>query len=452
MHLAAEPLTGAGGDPVADGGRLVPDQVMVPVGRGLAESAVRRLDGLTVERQQRRIVVDRTSDQDRHLLLHVEVLGSPDLDEPTRSWPRLHDPRLQVGTCDGIEESARKVAHLRRDQHRGRHGQLHGYRDHDGLRFGVFNSTRTRARILGMATRTKLTIAYLGGPFHGWQRQPDRRTVQGEIERALTAMTGGIASTVVGAGRTDAGVHAAGQVAHIDLPSPIPSDGLVRGLNGLLPNEIRIRAAVTVPDAFHARRSARGKLYSYRVRWRPSPLPWVGVRAAVLPHLAAESELARAASVLVGRHDFASFTVPDAAAEPTVRTLYRIRLDRRRAGIDLHFVGDGFLRYQVRRMVAALLEVGRGRLTAVELRRLLDEPFPGRAASDRTGSRADSGAGFLPFQPAPRAVTSVAPWRADLTTLVRRPGGPFGGIDTRQSAAHRCGRLPCPGENDAASR
>jgi len=228
-----------------------------------------------------------------------------------------------------------------------------------------------------MAARTKLTIAYLGGPFHGWQRQPDRRTVQGEIERALTAMTGGIESAVVGAGRTDAGVHAAGQVAHVDLPAPIPSDGLVRGLNGLLPDEIRVRAAVPVPGSFHARRSARGKLYSYRVRWRPSPLPWIGVRAAVVPRCAAEPELERAASMLVGRHDFASFTVPEAAAEPTVRTLFRVRLDRRPAGIDLHFVGDGFLRYQVRRMVAALLEVGRGRLTAGDLRRLLDEPAAG---------------------------------------------------------------------------
>lgn len=228
-----------------------------------------------------------------------------------------------------------------------------------------------------MATRTKLTISYLGGPFHGWQRQPDRRTVQGEIERALTAMTGGIESTVVGAGRTDAGVHAAGQVAHLDLPTPIPADGLVRGLNGLLPEEIRVRAAVAVPDAFHARRSALGKLYSYRVRWRPSPLPWLGLRVAVLPRCATEPDLARAASLLVGRHDFASFTVPEAAAEPTVRTLFRIELVRRPAGVDLHFVGDGFLRYQVRRMVAALLEVGRGRLTTVELGRLLAEPLPG---------------------------------------------------------------------------
>lgn len=228
-----------------------------------------------------------------------------------------------------------------------------------------------------MTTRTKLTIAYLGGPFHGWQRQPDRRTVQGELERALTAMTAGLEAAVVGAGRTDAGVHAAGQVAHVDLPAPIPPDGLVRGLNGLLPEEIRVLSAVAVSAAFHARKSARGKLYCYRVRWRPSRLPWNEVRTAVLPAISARSALASATALLVGRHDFGSFTVPEAATEPAVRRLFRIDIAPRRAGVDLRFVGDGFLRYQVRRMVGALLEVGRGRLGESELRQLLEQPRPG---------------------------------------------------------------------------
>lgn len=228
-----------------------------------------------------------------------------------------------------------------------------------------------------MPHRTKLTVAYLGGSFHGWQRQHEQRTVQGELERALSVLTGGCPASVVGAGRTDAGVHAAGQVAHLDLPVPIPPAGLVRGINGLLADDIRVRAAASVSDAFHARRSALGKLYSYRARWRPSPVPWLGTRCAVVAPVTDPAALAQAAALLVGRHDFASFTVPEAAAEPTVRTLFRVRTEARRDGLDLHFIGDGFLRYQVRRMVAALLDVGRSRLAPGDFEQLLAHPQPG---------------------------------------------------------------------------
>jgi tRNA pseudouridine38-40 synthase len=228
-----------------------------------------------------------------------------------------------------------------------------------------------------MAHRTKLTVAYLGGSFHGWQRQRDRRTVQGELERALAVMTGGLEAAIVGAGRTDAGVHAAGQVAHLDLPFKIPPEGIARGLNGLLPDEIRVRAAAAVSTDFHARRSARGKLYSYRARWRPSPLPWLGLRCAAVQPISDPGALALAAALLAGRHDLASFTVPEAADEPTVRTLHRVWIRARRDGLDLHFVGDGFLRYQVRRMVGALLDVGRCQLALADFARLLDDPRPG---------------------------------------------------------------------------
>ena len=133
-----------------------------------------------------------------------------------------------------------------------------------------------------MAFRTKLVVAYLGTPFHGWQRQRGQRTVQGELERALSACVGGARITVMGAGRTDAGVHAAGQAAHCDIPARIPPSSLVRAVNAVLPSEIRVRSARPVNSLFHAQRSALGKLYTYRLRWSERDLPWLDLRSAAV--------------------------------------------------------------------------------------------------------------------------------------------------------------------------
>ena len=119
-----------------------------------------------------------------------------------------------------------------------------------------------------MRVRMKLIVAYHGRAFHGWQRQKGQRTIQGELERALGSVTGFASISVTGAGRTDAGVHAAGQTAHCDLPVAIPPESLARALNGTLPPEIRVRSARLAPTGFHARKSALGKLYTYRARWR----------------------------------------------------------------------------------------------------------------------------------------------------------------------------------------
>ncbi len=226
-----------------------------------------------------------------------------------------------------------------------------------------------------MATRIKLTVAYFGEQFHGWQRQPADRTVQGELERALTIMMDGISTSVVGAGRTDAGVHAAAQTAHADISVAIPMSGLAKGLNGLLPGDVRIRSVVKVNQSFHARRSALGKHYVYRVRWQTQDLPWLGLRAATLPPISNPEALAEAVALLPGRRDMASFTVPQDM--PTIRALYRVWTEPRRHGLHIHFVGGGFLRYQVRRMVGALLDVGRGRLGMDDFEDLLQKPQPG---------------------------------------------------------------------------
>jgi len=233
------------------------------------------------------------------------------------------------------------------------------------------------ARIAGMTVRTKLVIAYLGGPFHGWQRQRGQRTVQGELERALASVTGVRSISVTGAGRTDTGVHAAGQAAHCDLPTAIPPKGLVRALNGTLPAEIRVRSAGPVPPSFHARKRARGKLYTYRARWRAPSMPWTDPRSAQVMQISDHAAFEAAARTLIGRHDWASFTVPNPEIGSTVRTIFRVSLRPRRWGVDLDFVGDGFLRYQVRRMVGAVLEVGQGRRCVDDLLALIERPQPG---------------------------------------------------------------------------
>lgn len=228
-----------------------------------------------------------------------------------------------------------------------------------------------------MPQRVKLVIAYLGTGFRGWQRQPRQRTVQGELEAALARLLGCEAVPVVGAGRTDAGVHAAGQVAHADLPGTLPLGALLRGVNALLPDEIRVRSATVAAPGFHARSNAVAKTYIYRARWHTGSLPWSRLRAAEMPRVDEPAALTALTNGLEGRHDWASFTVTDPATATTVRTIHRVRVRPRRGGFDLEFLGEGFLRYQVRRMVGALLEVAGGRRDPDWLLDLVARPRPG---------------------------------------------------------------------------
>jgi len=228
-----------------------------------------------------------------------------------------------------------------------------------------------------MVTRTKLTVAYLGGGFSGWQRQNRARTVQGELEKSLEKLTHGDRIPVVGAGRTDAGVHAAAQSAHIDLPVAIPPEILPELLNARLAPDVRVRTARPATDGFHAIASARGKHYAYRIRWKEPNLPWRGLRSAILPRPSHPEALEDICRQLPGRRDWASFTLPEVARRGAVRTIYRVELAWRRSGLDFHVFGEGFVRYQVRRMVGALLEVGYGRWTDDDFFALFDSPQPG---------------------------------------------------------------------------
>jgi tRNA pseudouridine38-40 synthase len=207
-----------------------------------------------------------------------------------------------------------------------------------------------------------MRVAYLGGGFAGWQRQSARRTVQGTLEEALASLFRSEVR-VVGAGRTDAGVHASGQIAHCDVPRLIPAAGLRAALNGTLPLDLRVLAVRHAPPTFHARKSARAKRYRYRLAWGAPLEPWEAQRTWQLSGPIAPVELAAAAARLVGTHDFAAFALSGHAGlgpRGTRRTVHRLEPRQRGRRMSLVVVGDGFLRGMVRRLVGALVEVGRG--------------------------------------------------------------------------------------------
>lgn len=206
-----------------------------------------------------------------------------------------------------------------------------------------------------------LTIAYDGSRFHGWQRQAGVRTVQEELERACAAID--LPDThVEGAGRTDTGVHAFGQCAHVRIPRTFPPGKLQLALNANLPEDVAVQRARVAPDDFHARFFAGGKRYLYRVVCSPVK-PAVGRPYFHWSRRAVDLDaMRRAARCLVGRHDFASFaTNPGyARSRGTVRTLHHVHLFRRRSGFDFAVQGSGFLYNMVRNLVGTLLEVGYG--------------------------------------------------------------------------------------------
>lgn len=210
-----------------------------------------------------------------------------------------------------------------------------------------------------------LTIAYDGAGYAGWQRQNGRDTVQARLEHAVAEIVGSHAH-VHGAGRTDAGVHALRQCAHVEVERDLSAEVFARAVNAKLPNDIAVRSAETVDDEFHARFSATGKRYVYRVwtnRVRPvhrrAYCAWVRVPL----DLAAMRE---SAACLVGEHDFAAFATNPGYTRTrgTVRRVDRLHLIDRRHGFDLFIQGNGFLYNMVRTIAGTLIWVGKGKLPA----------------------------------------------------------------------------------------
>jgi tRNA pseudouridine38-40 synthase len=216
-------------------------------------------------------------------------------------------------------------------------------------------------------TRWKLTIEYDGRPFVGWQRQANGLSVQQVMEEAVLGFTGETAQ-VQGSGRTDAGVHALGQVAHVDLAKPVGADTVRLALNDHLKGwPVVVLAAEAVPEDFHARFSARERRYLYRILNRNAPPTLEKARVWWLPIALDVDAMHEAAQVLVGHHDFSSFRAAECQAASPVKTLDR--LDVSRAGEEIHVVAAArsFLHHQVRNMVGSLSLVGRGKWRAADL-------------------------------------------------------------------------------------
>ena len=208
--------------------------------------------------------------------------------------------------------------------------------------------------------RYRARVEYDGTDFSGFQAQSGARTVQGVLEAAIGRLAGGERTVVDGAGRTDAGVHASGQVIAFTYPGRLPAPDLERAINAILPPDVAVHGLRRTTRRFQPRRAARYREYRYTVWNGPrSPLRerWaLGVRVPL-----DTAAMARAGSVLVGRHDFRAF---GAADRTTVRTVHAVRVTRRGRVVTIDVTADAFLRGMVRRIVAVLIEVGHGKMDA----------------------------------------------------------------------------------------
>jgi tRNA pseudouridine38-40 synthase len=206
----------------------------------------------------------------------------------------------------------------------------------------------------------KLTLAYDGTDFNGWQTQPGYRTVQETLEKAIVALTGEERIRANASGRTDAGVHAAGQVVNFYSNTSLPADVLVRAINAHLPGDISVFTAEDRPEAFDANRDARRKLYRYVIHDGPVPSPFLRRYCCQSRHVLDVAAMRRAAEPLKGRHDFHSFETDWPNRMSSVRTLTHLALNRFGDWIWLDVEADGFLYNMVRAIAGTLMNVGRG--------------------------------------------------------------------------------------------
>lgn len=231
--------------------------------------------------------------------------------------------------------------------------------------------------------RYKCIISYDGTKFSGYQVQPNKRTVQSEFEAVLTKMHNGAFVKIAGSGRTDAGVHAKGQVIHFDSPLPIAEEKWVQALNSLLPVDLAVLSVEKAHENFHARFDAQGKEYRYFIYRSKIRDPFTNDYAYLFPfHLNIEA-IKSAASYLTGTHDFSSFCSAKTEVEDKVRTIEWIEIIEEGRQLCFRFVGNGFLYNMVRILTGTLLEVGVGKRAPEEVIEILekkDRRFAGKTA------------------------------------------------------------------------
>ena len=228
-----------------------------------------------------------------------------------------------------------------------------------------------------MTRNIKLTLAYDGHDFAGWQVRPNRPTIQGTLVSVIEQITGE-KKLPQGSGRTDAGVHALAQVATVAIESPIPLAGLRKALNDLLPAAIRVMNTEEVPAEFHARKSAQAKTYRYRIFRGEICPPFLARYVYHHPYPLDENAMMEAAPVVTGEHDFTSFAAvdPERSKEGleinNIRTIYSSAWQRCEDELIYTVRGHGFLHHMVRNLVGAFLMIGKGNLTGKDLRRILE--------------------------------------------------------------------------------
>ncbi len=207
--------------------------------------------------------------------------------------------------------------------------------------------------------RIKLVIAYDGTNYCGWQLQPGKPTIEALLNRALSELLGE-EITVIGASRTDSGVHALGNVAVFDTISRIPAEKIAQAVNQHLPEDIRVQSSEEAEADFHPRRCVSRKTYEYRILNRRIALPTERLYTCFNYYILDVELMQRAAAYLIGEHDFRSFCSVKTQTKDTVRTIYSLKVDRNGDRITILITGSGFLYNMIRIIAGTLLEVGRG--------------------------------------------------------------------------------------------
>ncbi len=219
--------------------------------------------------------------------------------------------------------------------------------------------------------RVRLVVAYDGTNYHGWQLQSNGVTIESELNKCLSQLLGEEIE-VIGASRTDSGVHALCNVAVFDTISPMPAEKISYALNQRLPEDIRIQKSEQVANVWHPRRCESRKTYEYRIYRAEFPMPVKRMYSYFTYHALNVECMKKAAAYLVGEHDFKSFCQTGAQVESTVRTIYSVEVEEQGADLVIRVCGNGFLYNMVRIIAGTLMEVGQGKRSPEDIKKILE--------------------------------------------------------------------------------